>query len=95
MRQNSTMTSKFTIRNIEGYLVVTREILDFKKQATLHETKFIIDLYLSQMLDAAVWQAHTLEWKERIRLAFFCLCKYKKYVSTRTIGALLFKAIIH
>ena len=91
MRENSIMTRKFTYRNIEGYLVVTQEILNFKEQTTENKNKAIIDLYLSQMLNAAMWQAHSLQFSERIRLAWLCLHKYKKYVSAKTIGTLLFK----
>lgn len=91
MRKDSTMTSKFAMRNIKGYLVVTEEILNFRRQTTENKNKEIIDLYLSQMLDAAMWQAHSLKLPERIKLARLCLQKYKKYVSTKTIGALLFK----
>lgn len=79
------------MRNIKGYLVVTEEILSFRRQTTEDKNKEIIDLYLSQMLDAAMWQAHSLKLPERIKLARLCLQKYKKYVSTKTIGALLFK----
>ena len=77
MRENSIMTRKFTYRNIEGYLVVTQEILNFKEQTTENKNKAIIDLYLSQMLNAAMWQAHSLQFSERIRLAWLCLHKYK------------------
>ena len=91
MRKDSTMTSKFAMRNIKGYLVVTEEILSFRRQTAEDKNKEIIDLYLSQMLDAAMWQAHSLKLPERIKLARLCLQKYKKYVSTKTIGALLFK----
>lgn len=94
MRENSIMTRKFTKRNIEGYLVVTREMLDFKKRVAELKTEAIIDLYLSQMLDAAMWQAHVLRLPERVRLAWLCLHKYKKYVSARTIGTLLFKSLL-
>lgn len=79
---------------MEGYFIVTQEILKFKKQSTQTETKAIIDLYLSQMLNAAVWQAHTLKLQQRFRLALLCLNKYKKYVSIKTIGALLFKSML-
>ena len=68
-----------------------RMILSFRRQTTEDKNKEIIDLYLSQMLDAAMWQAHSLKLPERIKLARLCLQKYKKYVSTKTIGALLFK----
>ncbi|WP_303006327.1 glycosyltransferase [Bacteroides congonensis] len=94
MRENSIMTGKFTNRNIEGYLTVTREILDFKKRTVERKNGAIIDLYLSQMLDAAMWQAHTLRLPERLRLAWLCLHKYRKYVSARTIGTLLFKSLL-
>ena len=94
MRENSIMTGKFTNRNIEGYLTVTREMLDFKKRTVERKNGAIIDLYLSQMLDAAMWQAHTLRLPERLRLAWLCLHKYRKYVSARTIGTLLFKSLL-
>lgn len=94
MRANSTMTSKFAFRNLEGYLVVTREILNFKEQSNQKEIKEIIDLYLSQMLDAAMWQTHTFKLQQRFRIALLCLCKYKKYVSIRTIAALMFKSLL-
>ena len=42
------------MRNIKGYLVVTEEILSFRRQTTEDKNKEIIDLYLSQMLDAAM-----------------------------------------
>lgn len=94
IRKDSIMTRKFTSQNMEGYFIVTQEILKFKKQSTQTETKAIIDLYLSQMLNAAVWQAHTLKLQQRFRLALLCLNKYKKYVSIKTIGALLFKSML-
>ena len=88
------MTCQFAYRNIEGYLVVTQEMLKFKKQTAKNEDKEIIDLYLSQMLNAVMWQAHSLRLPERIKLAWLCVHKYKKYVSARTIGALLFKSLL-
>lgn len=95
IRANSIMTCKFSLRNIKGYLTVTENILKFRKQTSNTEDKVIIDLYLSQMLDAAVWEAYALPLQDRLRLALLCLCKYKKYVLTRTLGALLFKSYIH
>lgn len=95
IREDSTMTRKFSLRNLEGYLTVTHEILDFKKQSSNSTTQAIIDLYLSQMLDSVVWQAHSLRLQSRLRLAWLCLFRYKRYVSTRSIGILLFKTFIH
>lgn len=89
------MTSKFAMRNIKGYLVVTEEILSFRRQTTEDKNKEIIDLYLSQMLDAAMWQAHSLKLPERIKLARLCLQKYKKYVSTKNDRGITFQIPIY
>lgn len=94
IRENSIMTRKFAYRNMEGYFIVTQKILDFRKQTARHRTKAIIDLYLSQMLNAAVWQAHSLKISERFRITWLCLYNYGKYVSARTIGILLFKSLL-
>ena len=77
---------------MKGYLVTAEEMLSLRKRTAENKDREIIDLYLSQMLNAAMWQAHTLELPERIGLARLCLLKYKKYVSARTIGTLLFKS---
>lgn len=94
MRENSIMTRKYSLKNIEGYLTVAQEILKLKEQEVDPDNKATIDLYLSQMLDAAIWQAHALSLKPRVRLALISLFRYKKYVSARTIGAILFKSIV-
>ncbi len=95
IRENSIMTRRFSFKNVEGYLTVTQEILRLEKQIAKPGTEAVIDLYLSQMLNAAIWQAHTLKLSLRLRLALTCFFKYRKYISARTIGVLLFKAIIH
>lgn len=92
VRGNSTMTRKFAWKNMHGYLNVTAELL---KYASKHpEHKKLIDLFLSQMLDAAVWQAHVLPISKRIKLLSTCVAKYNKYVTKRTLLTLLFKSVI-
>ncbi len=94
MRKDSTMTRQFAWRNMEGYLTVTSELLRFSTSCPEHIRR-IIHLDLSLMLDAAVWQAHTLPFKQRIRLAAICLQKYRKFVAPRTYGVLLLKGWVH
>jgi len=92
VRGNSTMTRKFAWKNIHGYLTITAELL---KYASKHpEHKKLIDLFLSQMLDAAVWQAHVLPLNQRIRLFFLCVKDYKKYVTNKTLLTLLLKSVV-
>lgn len=89
------MTCDFSLKNLKGYLTVTREIVKFKQQTSEKKIKDTIDLYLSQMLNAVIWQAHVLPYPYRLRLAWRCLFRYKKLISIRSIGVLLFKSIIH
>ncbi|AUI46343.1 glycosyltransferase [Bacteroides fragilis] len=89
-RSSSTMTQQFTWKNIEGYLTVTNELmkaaLDYSEN-----TRKVISRFLRQMLDAAVWQAHTLPLRQRLKLCLLCLRHYKRYVSTRTLMVLILK----
>jgi hypothetical protein len=52
----------------------------------------IIDRFLSKMLNAVMWRAHTLSLGERLRLLRICIAKdYTKYVSTRSLATMMFK----
>ena len=95
IRKNSIMTCDFSLQNLKGYLTVAQEIVKFKQQTSEYEIRNTIDLYLSQMLNAVIWQAHVLPYPYRLRLAWRCLFRYKKLISIRSIGVLLFKSIIH
>ena len=95
IRKNSIMTCDFSLQNLKGYLTVAQEIVRFKQQTSEYEIRNTIDLYLSQMLNAVIWQAHVLPYPYRLRLAWRCLFRYKKLISIRSIGVLLFKSIIH
>lgn len=90
LRNNSTMTSRFTWRNMEGYLTVARELLRFGagQSETVRQT---IDQLLSQMLNAAVWHAHVMPRYQRLKLLAICLMRYRRYVSNRTLAILVLK----
>ncbi|WP_071146346.1 glycosyltransferase [Bacteroides ihuae] len=91
VRRDSIMTRKFAWRNMQGYLTVSDELLTYAKAN--QEIRPVIDLFLKQMLDAAVWQAHVLPFRQRIRLFCKSASKYKQYVSKRTLSTLLFKSL--
>ena len=87
-RSDSTMTNRFAWKNMRGYLTVTAELLQY---ASKHpEYKKLIDLFLSQMLDASVWQAHVLPLKEKIKL-LPRIAKHHQYVRLRTWLVLMLK----
>ncbi len=95
LREASTMTQRFSWRNMTGYLTVTHELLRFKKAEANEEQKQLVDLLLRQMLDAAVWNAHVLPLRQRFHLLRLCLQEqYRRYVSSRTMAAMLAKSIV-
>lgn len=87
-RSDSTMTNRFAWKNMRGYLTVTAELLQYASKHPEH--KKLIDLFLSQMLDASVWQAHVLPLKEKIKL-LPRIAKHHQYIRLRTWLVLMLK----
>lgn len=95
LRQNSIMTNGFSWKNIHGYLSVTNALLQFKAAAVSAEQRLAIDTFLTQMLDAAVWQAYVLPLPQRLKLLALCFRRpYRDYVSYRSRAAMLAKAMV-
>lgn len=91
LRKDSIMTSQLNWKNVKGYLTVASELLRFAATHPNPEVKRTIDHLLSQMLDAAVWQAHVLPMRQRVKLFSICLQRYKRYVTIKTLATLLLK----
>lgn len=92
IRENSTMTRCFSMKNMSAYFTVTDELLKF---AFLHpEHKATINKYLFQMLNAAVWLSWKMPFKDRLYIARQCSLHYKKYVTTHHLLLLLFKSFL-
>jgi len=62
-----------------------------KKNSKLRE---VIDPYLKEMIDAAVWKAHGMPLKKRTNIFMICLRRWRRYVKIKTLFALLFKKYI-
>lgn len=92
LREDSIMTRKFSTRNINSYFTITDHLIRF---ADLHpEFRDIIDLYLSNMLNAAVWLSYKMPFTDRLRIAKRCIKDYKQYVTIRNLMTLLFKTYL-
>lgn len=89
VREDSIMTRTLSMKNMEGYFAVASELERRKEQHP--QEKGAIDLLLTQMLNAAVWKAHTMPLEKRLKLLVLCVCRWKKYVSFKTCAVLLFK----
>lgn len=82
VRSNSTMTNKFSMRNIEGYSVVCSKMLLLRQQHP--EWTSIIDKYLWQTLNAIVWNAHRMTFLEKIEtVCRFQRLSFNKYITFR------------
>jgi len=89
VRENSIMTSNFTWFNISSYLKVAKKLKLFVEEYSSH--KDLVDICLKRMLNAAIWKAHLLSYKERIKLFFIILRDWNEYVNKRTYAVLLVK----
>lgn len=90
LRQNSVVTSKFAWKNISKYMIIADELIAYKddKRESIQDTT---DVFLTQMMDAAIWNAHVLPLKERLNLFFLCRKRYGRYVRSKTLFILLAK----
>jgi glycosyltransferase involved in cell wall biosynthesis len=94
IRSDSTMTTRFSWKNVQGYLTVTDELIKAKDTLS-KEAQDTIDIILSQMLDNVVrWEAYKLPREERLSLAIICLRRYMKYIRISSIIYLFAKSII-
>lgn len=82
VRSNSTMTNKFSMRNIEGYSIVCSKALLLSQQHP--EWSSIIDRYLWQTLNAIIWNAHRMSFLEKIETTCrFRRLSFNKYITFR------------
>lgn len=84
IRGNSTMTSKVTWRNINGYLTTSSEILKISRTMTSQE-KAAVDVYISSTMTAVCYKARKLPVSERIKYIKIMLSDYGQYVPLKEI----------
>ncbi|WP_312339742.1 glycosyltransferase [Sphingobacterium sp.] len=89
VRPDSIMTSRLKLFNVKCYFIVAQRLKEYGKNYP--DSKRIIELYLYRMLDAAVWKAHVLSIADRLKILLSVLTHWRKYVSFKTMGVLLFK----
>lgn len=92
IRENSTMTNKFSRKNMDGYFTVAEQLLEYASNNI--KCKSIINKYLYHTLNAAAWLSYQITFKDRMYIAKRYLCDFRKYVSIRNMLILLFKSFI-
>lgn len=91
-RPDSIMTKKYSWTNLNGYFTVTKELLKYTKSLHNENAQLVINNLLTQMLNAAVWNAHTMSIKHKKKLAIICTKPpFRKYISLTTVLKMLLK----
>lgn len=80
VREYSTMTNHFSIKNIDGYCVVCSQICNWSKAN--EEWKETVNLYLKETLNSVVWLGHSMTFLEKLETFFrFQRIGLSQYVS--------------
>lgn len=90
LRHDSIMTSKFSLRNMDSYFIITDKLLLYTSNHV--EAQEIINKHLFKMLNAAVWLSYKISFKDRLYITKRCIKDYTKYVSGKNLVILLFKS---
>lgn len=72
VRACSTITTGFSMRNIEGYTMVCKQIRSWTQQH--HEWSSIIDLYLRKTLNSVIWLGHKMTVLEKVET----YCRFRR-----------------
>ncbi|MGL5272761.1 MAG: glycosyltransferase family 2 protein [Phocaeicola sp.] len=81
IRPESIMGQRFSKRNIKGYVTTSEEL--FKLAISFPQFKVAIHLYLKQMLNAVVWEAHKLPWCDKF--SFFGWLLKSRFIMNITL----------
>lgn len=91
VRGCSTMTTAFSMRNVEGYMTVFRELRRYAHGRD-RQTRRLVRRLTAYMLDPVLRNAWALPCGERWRLAVEALWSYPRSVRPGSLGVLLFKS---
>lgn len=91
IRQGSTMTTVFSMRNIEGYTCVCTQINSWVQQH--EEWRKTIGKYMMQTLNAVIWTGHKMTLTEKVEtICRFRRLKLSKYITLRNWLVFWFKS---
>lgn len=90
LRDSSTMTTSFGMRNMTGYFTVSEQLRLFAENKDRHTQK-TVHRFVSLMLNAAVLRASVLPWGERKAVAQRSCGDFRAYVKPAVVAKLLLK----
>ncbi len=90
-RANSTMTARFSMRNMQGYFTVADEAVKFAAGCGNPAVRKQVRRFVNGMLNAAVRRAWALPATDRIKVLAECLGPRPCRISPYTVAVLLLK----
>lgn len=93
VRSNSTMTKKFSQKNIDGYLMVVNELNDLKKEE-LSQNRSIINKLIANIINSVAYQSSQLSFNKRLLVFLFVLKNNLFDVTFKNLIILLFPVTI-
>lgn len=88
LRANSIMTSTIGQRNIDSYFYVAEQMKAIALATPSYEE--VIDLYLTKLLNALLWKAHTMPLAQRLKLCCRSMA-WSSYIQYRSWMVLLIR----
>lgn len=93
LRNDSLMTNPYTLGNVETYFMVSDKLLSVGKNQH-KRSKYTIDRIVRDMLNAFIYRANSLNFKERMVVGRKALKSYRRYISLKTWIVLFFPQAI-
>lgn len=94
VRGNSTMTNKYTYRNVNCYFTVTAELLRYARTKDV-QIQQVVDKYVAYTLNPVFQTAYSLPLSDRLKTIWVAVkCHYLKYLCGKSVLILLLKKLI-
>lgn len=90
LRDNSTMSTGFSRKNLHGYFTVANELIKFKHGLKERRWRYIVDLRLMEMMHSLFYNSRFLKKKDRYYALWHSLFHYTRYLSWKNTVMLVF-----
>jgi hypothetical protein len=90
LRDNSIMVSEFSRKNLDGYLTVLHELMEFKKIRSDVRINSVVDRRVRDILNGILYNSRAMKIADRHRLFRSCISRFIKYTSIKDVLLLTF-----
>ncbi|MGH2645432.1 MAG: glycosyltransferase [Chitinophagaceae bacterium] len=95
LRDNSTMSTNFSRKNLNGYFIVSNELIKVKYQLPDKRLRSLVDIRLHEILNGLLYNSRSMQKKDKYYALFHTLFHYPHYLSLKNVVALIFPWVKH